>query len=100
MKDKNGNVITEEPNETLTQEDLIAKTVSGVLEGLKESDANADNSNTDENEIDPFDFTNLDQDINNQNLNPGEVFSFKSIFNKPIVDVSTKFLYFFSEDSK
>ncbi len=68
MGDKNKE---DENKNQLSQEDLIAKTVSGVLDGLKEQDGNADNPNDPPpKEVDPFDFTDLEQEVNNQNINP------------------------------
>lgn len=65
MKDKDGNEIVEENNQNqLSQEDLIAKTVAGVLDGMKENNADDPPAN----EVDPFDFSTIDQDVNNQNI--------------------------------
>ena len=62
MKDKDGVEIVEK-GDGISQEDLIAKTVAGVLDGLKDNKPEPVPA-----EIDPFDFSELDQ-----TNNPGAV---------------------------
>jgi hypothetical protein len=68
MKDENGNEI-QEPTQ-LSTEELIAKTVSGVLEAQKnEKDPD---QNINEPEIDPFDFSDINNGVNDNQPNPND----------------------------
>lgn len=70
MKDKDGVEIVEGENKSISNEDLIAKTVAGVLDGLKEQNKDVDDANNPPVDQDPFDFSAIDQEANNQNVNP------------------------------
>lgn len=72
MLDKNGVEIVEDDNSNqLSQEDLISKAVAdGISEGMKRHDENVNNANNPPaNDPDPFDFSDIDAGINNQNEN-------------------------------
>lgn len=68
MKDENGNEI-QEPTQ-LSTEELIAKTVSGVLEAQKNE--NQPDQNIIEPEIDPFNFSDIDNGVNNNQPSPND----------------------------